>query len=223
MANETAKLAAKLVAVMRDIKQPSQSARHTYQKFDYSTRDDIFEVVRVALVQAGLAVSTSLTLISQEPAPSTSKGVPQTRSLVRLDIQLIDSETGEEMSHSWVGEAVTTEDKGVQGAATQAARFWAIQQFMLMDGRESELHSNAGPAAEQARPVVQTSSVVDEIKGSLSAKGLSDVEVGQMLQYIVTQEKVGKLEQVKKIDVWARRLAGASVEDIRKRIEKVAA
>lgn len=221
---ETATLAAKLVRVMADIKQPAQSKRHEYQKFDYSTRDDIFQVVRVALVHAGIAVTTSLTLVSQEAASPTSRGVAQTRSLVRLDVLLIDSETGEELPTTWVGEAVTTEDKGIQGAATQAARFWAIQQFMLMDGRESELHSDEGPAApEPARQRVQTSSVVGEIKGSLSAKGLSDVEVGQMLAYIVAQEKVGKLEQVKKLNVWAKRLAEASVEDIRKRIEKVAA
>lgn len=217
------KIAAKLVGVMRDIRQPAQSARHQYQKYDYATRDDIFEVVRVALVHAGIAVCTSLKLERQEPAAPTSKGVPQTRSIIRLDVQLIDSESGEELPSSWYGEAVTTEDKGIQGAATQAARFWAIQQFMLMDGRESELHSDEPTAAaEPARPSSNTA--VSELRGVLTSKGLNNTEVGQMLAYICAQEKKGSIDQInaQRLGGWMRKLADSDAEVIRKRIQVAA-
>jgi len=221
---ETAGLAAKLVRVMREVRQPRQSARHDYQKFDYSTRDDIFEVVRVALVEAGVAICTSLHLISQSEAGKTSRGIAQTRCVVRLDVQLIDSESGEELPCSWLGEAVTTEDKGIQGAATQAARFWAINQFMLMDGRESELHSQSGPpAAEPARESAKDAAA--ELVALLESKGLNAAELKLFQAYIADHEKKGSVNQIspQRLGVWVKQLAEVDASAMRQRINKDAA
>ena len=224
MKTETKTLAAKLVRVMREVRQPRQSARHDYQKFDYSTRDDIFEVVRAALVEAGVAICTSLHLISQTEAGKTSRGIAQTRCVVRLDVQLIDSDSGEELPCSWFGEAVTTEDKGIQGAATQAARFWAINQFMLMDGRESDLHSQSGPpAAEPARESAKDATA--ELVALLESKGLTADELERFQAYVAGVEKKGSINQVspQRLGAWVKKLAAADASVMRQRINKDAA
>jgi len=213
-------LSKKLVRIMQTIEQPAQSARHAYQKFDYSTRDDIFEVLRVALVRNEVAISSTLDLISQTEAAPTARGIAQTRCTVRLNVTLIDSDTDEQRESHWYGEAITAEDKGLQGAATQAMRFWAIQQFQLMDGRESELHNASGVAVAQPATSEAVASAVDDFVALLDGKGLSEAERSAFADYVCTQEKKGSLKAIndKKLAAWARKLEPVDADEIRKRI-----
>ena len=218
---ETAALAAKLKEAMRTVRQPRQSATHGgTARFDYSTRDDIFEVVRHALIEAGVAISTSMTLLSQSDAPKTSSGKPQTRSVIRLDVQLIDTESGEELPSSWCGEAIVADDKGIQGAATQAARFWCIQNFMLMDGRESELYDNSAPVYEAARP--EASGEAETLRVMLAGKGLTDEQITRVAEYICEQYKVGRVSEVRpqSLATWTAKMGATSAEDIIARTSK---
>ena len=64
---------------------------------------------------------------------------------IRLDVTLIDTETGESDTSTVYGEAGDSGDKGVNKAQTCALKQWVFSEFLIADGVDPDA-SDSGPA-----------------------------------------------------------------------------
>lgn len=219
------KIAQKLAQIISNIRQPERSGYHSYQDYEYSTRDDLFRVIRCELANHGIAIIPSVECTSLEPAGETSKGKPQVRAQVRLTVRLIDGESGEEMESTWDGEAVTTEDKGIQQAATQAVRFWCVNTFLLMDGSDEQMYGKSGASGGQTTNVHrQQSSYTDPLDAmyqKLRSAGFSDDQISTWLDGYVADiegaEMIGEVLE-SRLHAWADKVCSATDEQVRAKV-----
>lgn len=190
------KLAGKLADVMGVIRAPNKSGRNTYEKYDYATRDDVFEVVRGELAKRGVAYLSSSRIVDFSEAPPTGKGVKQFRTHVEVTIELIDSESGETLSLVWPGESVTNTDRGVQMANTQAVRFALLNLFMLADGEDMGQPNQGGvgaPATTREEPAPPSQEeradefgeVVNALGGYLASLGVEGATVKAFINHAI--------------------------------------
>lgn len=220
-------LANKIADVIRSVKAPAQSGYHTFNRFHYSTRDDIFMAIRGELASRGVAAIPSVELLSLESAGETKRGGSQMRALVRVTMTLIDSESGETLTQQWVGEAVTSDDKGIQGAATQAIRFWAVNTFMLCDGSDEQIYDKPGTQAtapaknhqvkrEEAPPADPRRALVKR----LYDLGLSEEQAKLFGGFIAKHENVESARQVSdaRMRMWLDRLKSKADDDARQSV-----
>jgi hypothetical protein len=201
------KLAKKVSNILKEIQQPEQSGHNKHDGFKYSTRDDIFRVVRPQLTANGITLIPSVTTLDTTQVGSTRGGTPQFLTRVRVDIKLVDDETDEVLEASWEGEAIDHGGRGVQQAATQAIRFWMTNSFMLTDGSEEAIYHgspNAGNGRQQQRggrnvqrQEASTSSNddLDAIHKTLKRLDFSDQQVGAWDQYMASCANAASIEQ----------------------------
>jgi hypothetical protein len=216
-------LARKISEVTAAVKHPPQSGFHKFNKFHYSTRDDIFGVIRGELAQRKVAVLPSILSVRHEDTGRTTKsGNPISRIVVRVSVALVDSESGEEFEQTWEGESHTDDDKGVQQAVTQALRFWATNTFMLLDGSDEQLHGNAGTQNETVHRQ-SADSPADTIKARLKRLGFSDQQQNGFLQFIATTENVGSIADVHpgRLQMWASRMNASPDNEARDKVLNV--
>lgn len=191
-------IAKKISEVIATVKQPMKSARNQHLKYDYSTKDDIFEVVREAMAKKNLAIAPSMELVERIEGAKTKSGAIQFMSRIRLTVIIIDGDSGESLTTTWEGESITSDDKGLPQAATQAMRFWAINTFMLMDGANEEL-SQGDTVARKESVIVQEAPPADvlaAIETRVRRLRFTDDQLEDFLGYIARIEKVEDVEDV---------------------------
>jgi hypothetical protein len=190
-------IAQKLADVTASVRQPPQSGRNTYHNYDYSTRDDIFGVIRGELSSRGVAVLPSIEDVQRTNTGKTTKsGLPIVNTLVTVKILLVDAESGESLQQTWQGEAEGEDDKNVPKAVTQALRFWATNTFMLLDGSDEQMYGQPGTQSapqrnvrrqESSEPVTvenQTARIVKVLNGA----GFNDQQAEMYLDHIAKKE-----------------------------------
>lgn len=184
----------KIQLVTRDIKQPAKTQKHPTKKFDYSSRDDLFAVVRQLLVQQELAFVHKLDLIAHERIHDTARGFAQYRAVVRLTVTIFDDT--DSITSEWIGEGISSDETSIQSAATQAMRFFLINTFMLFDG-EGEAQYGAQAPGETTKVVEpKPEGVAAQIAAYCTGNGVSDADTETFLDYIRLSEKKRSIEQV---------------------------
>ena len=187
-------IAKKIQLVTRDIKQPAKTQKHPTKKFDYSSRDDLFAVVRQLLVQQELAFVHKLDLIAHERIHDTARGFAQYRAVVRLTVKIFDDT--DSITSEWIGEGISSDETSIQSAATQAMRFFLINTFMLFDG-EGEAQYGAQAPGETTKVVEpKPEGVAAQIAAYCVGNGVSDADTEAFLDYIRLSEKKRSIEQV---------------------------
>lgn len=222
-------IAAKKAAIMATIAQPLQSGYNKFGGYKYSTRDDIYSVVRRALSEHNIGLSTSLRLHDLQDAGSSGRGNAQTRAIVEVTVTLTDADTGEQDVSTWYGESVATDDKGIQQAGTQAIRFWCVSNFMLMDGSDEQMYDKPGTQHSASKPRVQRSSATPSNQDSITKLGKMIVALGfsreQAKAYLAYVAQVGgakKIDATPKdvIDKFIQKFDNADDEQVRQGITK---
>lgn len=203
-------IAKKISEVIATVKQPMKSARNQHLKYDYSTKDDIFEVVREAMAKKNLAIAPSMELVERIEGAKTKSGAIQFMSRIRLTVIIIDGDSGESLTTTWEGESITSDDKGLPQAATQAMRFWAINTFMLMDGANEEL-SQGDTVARKESVIVQEAPPADvlaAIETRVRRLRFTDDQLEEYLSYIARKEKADSIDDVPehKLLAWHNRM-----------------
>lgn len=221
-------IAKKIAEVTAAVKHPPQTGRNKHLNYDYSTRDDIFGVIRGELAQRGVAVMPSVIAVQREPTgASTRSGSPTMRVTVEVEIALSDGD--EQIVQSWQGEAHTHDDKGVPQAVTQALRFWAVNTFMLLDGSEDGMYRNASSTPSNARsastPEPQEVPAPQEntreaIVAFLSGIGFKTEQIVSFGQWIAARENAPNIKAVPddRLPVYLASLRKRSEEDARKMV-----
>lgn len=228
-------LAQKIAAVTAAVKHPPQSGHNKFHNYKYSTRDDIFGVIRGELAERGVAVLPSVMSVERDSTGRTSKsGAVTMRFAVRVSIVMVDSETGEEAEQIWEGESHTEDDKGVPQAVTQALRFWATNTFMLLDGSDEQMYGKPGtqaPTSSSSGPPPQkvnrqqASAGATDAKSHMAARlkglGFELDDVKAFFAYIADSDDAADIDAVHpgKLKMWADRMNNASDEQVNEKVK----
>lgn len=139
-----ARFAVKLSAAQGKVHNVPKDKRNEGQKFNYTSTESIFAMMRPILADAGLAVL--MTTRSMELMDATT-------AHVSLDVSLIDTDTGYSETMTFDGFGKDGGDKAVPKAYTMAAKYWARIAFMI--DLQADAEADDAPARRTAAPRLQ--------------------------------------------------------------------
>ena len=137
---DLASLYKKMAAVMASLQRIPKRGYNSHFKYEYVTDSDVMDAVRLAMGAAGLGFFNNLIDMEQD-----SK-----RTLVTVDATFADGDTGATMTVTWVGEALDTQDKGINKALTGAVKYGLLKTFLISTG-EDDPDSDGDPKAKTAK------------------------------------------------------------------------
>lgn len=134
------KLAEKLIEVMKDCRSISKSGVNSSQNYKYITSADVMEKVNAALTKNGIASIVNPEIIDFKEI-TTIKGNTAQLATVKVNITLIDSESGETCNISGIGSGQDFNDKAVMKAQSAAIKYAYLLSFAISTNDE-EVDSN---------------------------------------------------------------------------------
>ena len=137
---DLASLYKKMAAVMASLQRIPKRGYNSHFKYEYVTDSDVMDAVRLAMGAAGLGFFNNLIDMEQD-----SK-----RTQVTVDATFADGDTGATMTVTWVGEALDTQDKGINKALTGAVKYGLLKTFLISTG-EDDPDSDGDPKAKTAK------------------------------------------------------------------------
>lgn len=129
-------LVMKMARVMAQVERIPKNGYNAFHKYDYVMEADLVELVRTKLAEQHIAIFPSVRDVHTEEV----KGGRQANYLttVVLDITLIDGETGDSVTISWVGRGADAGEKGVYKAYTGAIKYFLMKTFLIPTGDDPE-------------------------------------------------------------------------------------
>lgn len=178
----SAAIAKKMIAVSKAVGHIEKGGYNQHFKFKFQAWDDVLPAVRDALAEHGLWIIPSATL----------KDRTGDNSMVDLTFRIIDTDTGEEIIATWIGEGKDNQDKGFQKAATSGVKYWLLKAFQIpCEGVEDSdaLGPEQKPKAEQKpKPAQQSKADVEPP----ARNGYTTADAGSYLRRICGGENEGK-------------------------------
>jgi len=135
-------IAKKLLAVSKAVGHIEKNGLNSHFKFKYQAWDDVVPAVRNACAEVGLALLPSCDLIEKNGNHVS----------VRISVKLIDSETGEMLESTTVGEAQGNDDKGFQKAYTSGYKYLLLKTFMIPMAGDEDPDGHGPAQASPAEP-----------------------------------------------------------------------
>lgn len=143
-------LAKKLAMVMSEVHRVPKNGRNDFHNYDYVTESDLVDHIRDKLAQLGVALFPS---VREHEVVETEDQRKRTVYLttVTLDITLVDGESGDMMTTSWVGQGMDQGDKGYYKAYTGALKYFLLKTFMISTGDDPERDDHLNHQPPQPR------------------------------------------------------------------------
>lgn len=129
--------------------------RNTFHNYDYATEADIAETVRHELAQRGVMLIPEID--TEERIPVGEKGSVLT--VLHMNMQFIDAESGETIVKKWRGYGTDKEDKGGYKAMTGGEKYFILKTFLLPTGDDPEADAKPQGYSVQASTAVPASVV----------------------------------------------------------------
>jgi len=147
-------LAAKVAAVMQAIGGVPKTGKNDYHGYEYSTDDDVMGKVRPAMAEHGLV---ALPAVKERSTRRVSTGPDESdytlHTHIALESTLIDTDSGEQRTMTWEGEAQDGQDKGLYKAYTSAIKYFMLKLCQLSADTDVETHdAAAGRNGQQSGP-----------------------------------------------------------------------
>lgn len=133
----SAAVAKKLLAASKAIGFVDKGGENAHFKFKFQAWDDVLPAVRDACAEVGLAILPSVELVE----------VTGDKSIIRLTLTYIDTETGETLTSNWVGEGKDNQDKGIQKACTSAVKYALLKSLMIPCADSTDPDGDGPPKA----------------------------------------------------------------------------
>lgn len=131
------KLASKFIEVMQECSHITKNGTNTFHKYKYATSADVLEKVNAALVKHGIASMVSPELVSLADV-QTAKGSIEHLATVKIEILLIDKESGEQFVLRGLGSGQDSGDKAVMKAQTAAIKYAYMLSLAISTGDDPE-------------------------------------------------------------------------------------
>jgi len=141
-------LAVKLARVMDGVSRVRKSGFNQHHQYKFATDADVSDEVRSLLASEGVAFLPSMDSIEDIRAGEKLR-------LVRASftMRFVDGATGEVLACKWFSEAMDSQDKAINKAATAAVKYFLLKTFLISTGEEND--PDAGPGPQRQRPPEQ--------------------------------------------------------------------
>lgn len=153
-------LAKKIIAVVGEIGVLKKDKKNDFHNYQYASDEMIVGAIRDAVIKHGLAIFPSQTECS-EIMSKTAKGQDQIITKLKMEFELVDTESGESKVVSFYGYGSDTGDKGIYKASTGCEKYFLMKQFLIATPDDPEFDKTQKAArqaySEQPRPNVQSS------------------------------------------------------------------
>ena len=127
----------KFLYIMKACSYVQKLGENTFHKYKYATAADVFEKVNAALVEQGIITIAKPSIIASEQVTNT-KGNLETRITIQMNVELIDSITGERLTLSGYGSGQDTGDKAIMKAQTAALKYTWMLSLNISTGDDPE-------------------------------------------------------------------------------------
>lgn len=135
------KITGKLVNVMEDVSHVQKNGKNDFHKYMYATAADVLEKVNDALCKNKICSIANANLISFEHVIN-AKGNQEHLATVQMNIRLIDSESGEYIDISGLGNGQDSGDKAIMKAETASIKYAYMMAFNICTGDDPEADTN---------------------------------------------------------------------------------
>lgn len=183
------KIAGKLVAVMEECSHVMKRGTNDFHHYSYATSADVLEKVNAALVKQNICALVKPELIGLENV-TNAKGNTEHLATVKVNITLIDAESGENVEISGMGNGQDLGDKAVMKAETAAIKYAYMMSFAIStgddpeaDSRTDEGNSTSAMSAPVKRTVKKASSACSDCGAVITdkVKSFSEQRYGKAL------------------------------------------
>jgi hypothetical protein len=131
------KIAAKLINVMQECSYIQKNGNNDFHHYKYATSADVLEKINTALVKQKVC-SIVLPEILQQADVTTTKGNIEHFATVKINIMLLDAESGESVTISGIGSGQDSGDKAVMKAQTAAIKYAYLLSMAISTGDDPE-------------------------------------------------------------------------------------
>ena len=204
---DLASLYKKMATVMASLQRIPKRGYNAFHKYEYVTDSDVMDAVRSGMGAAGVGFFNHLVDMEQDG----------NRSLVTVDATFADGDTGATMTVTWMGEALDTQDKGINKALTGAIKYGLLKTFLISTGEDDpDADGNAkGKTAVKAKDGDKPEPAAHWIENDQVRKrfwawargdlGLTDAQVHEALKVEHVHEFLGTMGQAKEwIEAWVQ-------------------
>ena len=196
-------LARKLAKVLSDVHRVPKNGRNDFHKYDYVYESDLVDHIRDKLAEQGIALFPSVGAHDvTEMQDARNRTVYLTT--VTLDITMIDGESGDMMTTTWVGQGLDNGDKGYYKAYTGAIKYFLLKTFLISTGDDPELDDAPRPVHRTAQNPPPRAANSDEEKWSERA-----AEFRALLEESVDEEVKDAFQ-----NLYIERMSASSLEEI---------
>jgi hypothetical protein len=130
----TRSLVAKLAEVMKAVERIPKRGRNDFHKYDYATEADIAATVRKELADRSVMLIPAI--VGEARHPVGEKGSVLT--VLEMEMEFLDGETGESLKKPWRGYGTDKEDKGGYKAMTGGEKYFLLKTFLMPTGDDPE-------------------------------------------------------------------------------------
>lgn len=134
---ENTNIAKKLVAVMAECAYVAKNGLNSFHKYKYATAEDVLQKVNEALTKNKIA-STVVPELIEFTDVTNLKGNTEHLATVKVEITLIDSDSGDEIKIYGIGSGQDAGDKAVMKAQTAATKYAYMLSFCIATGDDPE-------------------------------------------------------------------------------------
>ena len=131
------KLAVKLIEAMKLCKYVMRNGINTFHKYKYATSADVLEKVNAAFTKQGIATIVIPEIIKDE-AVTTAKGTVEHLVTVKIEVTLVDKDSGETAVFRGFGSGQDATDKAVMKAQTAALKYAYMLSLAIATGDDPE-------------------------------------------------------------------------------------
>lgn len=135
-----AQLASKFGQLIDDIEPIAKAGTNTHFNYNFVREEDLVRALREKMSQHSLAVLFEARSESYRPAGKSGESGITT---LEIGYRLIDTETGFEITGSWIGQGQDGQDKGVYKAMTGGIKYWFLKNLLIPTGDDPERTTKA--------------------------------------------------------------------------------
>ena len=143
-------LATKMARVLAEVTRVPKKGRNDFHGYDYVMEADLVDHIRDKLAEQGVAIFPSVREHKVEEMEDARKRSVYLTT-VELDVTLIDGESGDVMTTTWIGQGLDNGDKGYYKAYTGAIKYFLLKTFLISTGDDPELDDAPRPVANKSR------------------------------------------------------------------------
>lgn len=147
------KLAVKLIEAMKLCKYVMRSGINTFHKYKYATSADVLEKVNAAFTKQGIATVVAPEIIKDE-AVTTAKGTVEHLVTVKIEVTLVDKDSGETAIFRGFGSGQDATDKAVMKAQTAALKYAYMLSLAIATGDDPEADEKTDENMSAGKPDV---------------------------------------------------------------------